>query len=309
MNQEFWENLCAIAGSDNVLADEPMKNHTTFRIGGPADYFVKPHSKEEIAGVLRTCREYAIPYFILGNGSNLLVSDAGYIGVIVRVAKNLSQIRIQGDIVEAQAGAMLSAVAAKALEASLAGMECVSGIPGTIGGAVFMNAGAYGGEMRDIVESVHVLTKDGKIIRLSNEDCQFGYRMSRIQTEDMTVLDVSLKLEPGDPSAIREKMDDLRTRRAEKQPLEYGSAGSTFKRLEGHYAGALIDEAGMRGFTVGGAMVSEKHAGFVVNVSGATAEDVRGVIRGVQEAVMEKSGVKLEPEVRMLGFEDTEDEE
>ncbi|MSS13507.1 UDP-N-acetylmuramate dehydrogenase [Porcincola intestinalis] len=301
--------LSALCGEDAVAAGALMSAYTTFRIGGPAALLVKPKTERQLADTILYLRRMELPYFVVGNGSNLLVSDAGYRGVIVRVAKNLSQIRIQGDIVEAQAGAMLSAVAAKALEVSLAGMECVSGIPGTIGGAVFMNAGAYGGEMKDIVESVHVLTRDGKIIRLSNEDCSFGYRTSRIQTEGMTVLDVSLKLEPGDPLMIREKMDDLRARRAEKQPLEYGSAGSTFKRPEGHYAGALIDEAGMRGFTVGGAMVSEKHAGFVVNVSGATAEDVRGVIRGVQEAVMEKSGVKLEPEVQMLGFEDTEDEE
>ena len=175
--------------------------------------------ERQLADTILYLRRMELPYFVVGNGSNLLVSDAGYRGVIVRVAKNLSQIRIRGDIVEAQAGAMLSAVAAKALEASLAGMECVSGIPGTIGGAVFMNAGAYGGEMKDIVESVHVLTKNGKILRLSNEDCRFGYRTSSIQTEGMTVLDVSLRLEPGDPLAIREKMDDLRTRRAAGRPL------------------------------------------------------------------------------------------
>lgn len=280
---------------------EPMSKHTTFRIGGPADFYLCPHSTKEVQQTVQICKEENLPYFILGNGSNLLVSDKGYRGVIIQLWKNFSDISVKDCCITAKAGALLSKVAAEALEEGLTGMEFASGIPGTIGGAVFMNAGAYGGEMKDIIKEVKVLDDQGEIRVLSNEEMKLGYRTSIVKEKGYTVLSAVLQLKKGDVSVIRETMEDLKNRRTSKQPLDMPSAGSTFKRPEGYFAGKLIMDSGLRGFSMGGAQVSEKHCGFVVNKGGATAEDVTALIREVQRRVKEKFGVELETEVRFLG--------
>lgn len=302
MNNNKIENkFCTCLGSDNVKLQEPMSKHTTFRIGGPADFYLCPHSTKEVQQTVQICKEENLPYFILGNGSNLLVSDKGYRGVIIQLWKNFSDISVKDCCITAKAGALLSKVAAEALEEGLTGMEFASGIPGTIGGAVFMNAGAYGGEMKDIIKEVKVLDDQGEIRVLSNEEMKLGYRTSIVKEKGYTVLSAVLQLKKGDVSVIREAMEDLKNRRTSKQPLDMPSAGSTFKRPEGYFAGKLIMDSGLRGFSVGGAQVSEKHCGFVVNKGGATAEDVTALIREVQRRVKEKFGVELETEVRFLG--------
>lgn len=302
MNNNKIENkFCTCLGSDNVKLQEPMSKHTTFRIGGPADFYLCPHSTKEVQQAVQICKEENLPYFILGNGSNLLVSDKGYRGVIIQLWKNFSDISVKGCCITAKAGALLSKVAAESLEAGLTGMEFASGIPGTIGGAVFMNAGAYGGEMKDIIKEVKVLDDQGEVRVLSNEEMKLGYRTSIVKEKGYTVLSAVLELKKGEPSVIRETMEDLKNRRTSKQPLDMPSAGSTFKRPEGYFAGKLIMDSGLRGFSVGGAQVSEKHCGFVVNKGGATAEDVTVLIREVQRRVKEKFGVELETEVRFLG--------
>ena len=298
---DLYRELCAAAGTEAVLVNEPMSRHTTFRIGGPADYFVMPSENGQIRDVIRMCREQAVPYYVMGNGSNLLVGDRGFRGVIIQIGRNMSRIDVAGTRIRVQAGALLSKVASAALEASLAGMEFASGIPGTLGGALRMNAGAYGGEMKDIVRGAEVLTAEGEIRQLLVDELGMGYRTSVIARNDYVALGAELSLEPGDPKEIRAKMEELKRRRIEKQPLEYGSAGSTFKRPEGHFAGKLIEEAGLRGYTVGGAQVSEKHCGFVINRGGATAADVMQLMRDVTERVKENSGVTLEPEVKRIG--------
>ena len=298
---DLYRELCAAAGTEAVLVNEPMSRHTTFRIGGPADYFVMPSENGQIRDVIRMCREQAVPYYVMGNGSNLLVGDRGFRGVIIQIGRNMSRIDVAGTRIRVQAGALLSKVASAALEASLAGMEFASGIPGTLGGALRMNAGAYGGEMKDIVRGAEVLTAEGEIRQLLVDELGMGYRTSVIARNDYVALGAELSLEPGDPEEIRAKMEELKRRRIEKQPLEYGSAGSTFKRPEGHFAGKLIEEAGLRGYTVGGAQVSEKHCGFVINRGGATAADVMQLMRDVTERVKENSGVTLEAEVKRIG--------
>ena len=302
MNNNKIENkFCTCLGSDNVKLQEPMSKHTTFRIGGPADFYLCPHSTKEVQQTVQICKEENLPYFILGNGSNLLVSDKGYRGVIIQLWKNFSDISVKDCCITAKAGALLSKVAAEALEEGLTVMEFASGIPGTIGGAVFMNAGAYGGEMKDIIKEVKVLDDQGEVRVLSNEEMKLGYRTSIVKEKGYTVLSAVLQLKKGDVSVIRETMEDLKNRRTSKQPLDMPSAGSTFKRPEGYFAGKLIMDSGLRGFSMGGAQVSEKHCGFVVNKGGATAEDVTALIREVQRRVKEKFGVELETEVRFLG--------
>lgn len=302
MENNSIENMfCMILGSDNVRLHEPMKKHTTFRIGGPADYYLCPHSTEEMQKILQICKENNIEFFILGNGSNLLVSDKGYRGAVIQLWKNFSDIIAEEKTITVKAGALLSKVAAEALEEGLTGMEFASGIPGTIGGAVVMNAGAYGGEMKDIIKEATVLTKEGEILTLSKEEMNFGYRTSVVKEKGYVVISVVLQLEKGDREKIRKVMDDLKERRVTKQPLDMPSAGSTFKRPEGYFAGKLIMDAGLRGFSVGGAQISEKHCGFVVNKGDATAADVLGLIREVQKRVQEQFGVTLEPEVKFLG--------
>lgn len=280
---------------------EPMKKHTTFRIGGPADYYLCPHSTEELQKILQICRENKLEFFILGNGSNLLVSDKGYRGVVIQLWKNFSDIETEDNTITVKAGALLSKVAAEALEESLTGMEFASGIPGTMGGAVMMNAGAYGGEMKDIIREVTVLTREGELLTLSKEEMNFGYRTSVVKEKGYVVISAELQLRKGDREEIRKVMDELKERRVTKQPLDMPSAGSTFKRPEGYFAGKLIMDAGLRGFSVGGAQISEKHCGFVVNKGDATAADVLGLIGEVQKRVQEKFGVALEPEVKFLG--------
>ena len=303
MNQNFYDKLNNVIAKDSILTDEPMSRHTTFRVGGPADFFVTPKAKEEVRDVIRICKEAGMPYYIIGNGSNLLVSDAGYRGVIVQIYKEMNEVKVEGDLVKAQAGALLSGIAAKALAAELTGFEFASGIPGTIGGACVMNAGAYGGEMKDVLESVTVLTGEGKIIELGRNELELGYRTSVIAKKGYIVLGAVLKLERGDGEKIKTYMDELKEKRVTKQPLEYPSAGSTFKRPEGYFAGKLIEDAGLRGFQVGGAQVSEKHCGFVINRDHATAADIMELMRQVQIRVKENSGVDLEPEVKRLGDE------
>lgn len=303
MNQSFYDKLNNVIGKDSILIDEPMSRHTTFRVGGPADFFVTPKAKEEVRDVIRICKEAGMPYYIIGNGSNLLVSDAGYRGVIVQIYKEMNEVKVEGDLVKAQAGALLSGIAAKALGAELSGFEFASGIPGTIGGACVMNAGAYGGEMKDVLESVTVLTGKGKIIELGRNELELGYRTSVIAKKGYIVLGAALKLERGDGEKIKTYMDELKEKRVTKQPLEYPSAGSTFKRPEGYFAGKLIEDAGLRGFQVGGAQVSEKHCGFVINRDHAAAADIMELMRQVQIRVKENSGVDLEPEVKRLGDE------
>ena len=303
MNKNFYDKLNNVIAKDSILLDEPMSRHTTFRVGGPADFFVTPKAKEEVRDVIRICKEAGMPYYIIGNGSNLLVSDAGYRGVIVQIYKEMNEVKVEGDLVKAQAGALLSGIAAKALGAELSGFEFASGIPGTIGGACVMNAGAYGGEMKDVLESVTVLTGEGKIIELGRNELELGYRTSVIAKKGYIVLGAVLKLERGDGEKIKTYMDELKEKRVTKQPLEYPSAGSTFKRPEGYFAGKLIEDAGLRGFQVGGAQVSEKHCGFVINRDHATAADIMELMRQVQIRVKENSGVDLEPEVKRLGDE------
>lgn len=301
MKKEFYDALAQLTAEKNVLTDEPMKKHVTFRVGGAADYFVSPESAEEVQKIILLCKEAGMPYYILGNGSNLLVSDHGYRGVIIQIYKSMSEVSVKGELVTAQAGALLSAIAAKAAEESLTGFEFASGIPGTIGGAAVMNAGAYGGEMKDVLEQVTVLTKEGELLTLPREELEMGYRTSRVARNQYIVLEAVIRLTYGEQKQIRETMNELKEKRTTKQPLEYPSAGSTFKRPEGYFAGKLIEDAGLRGFQVGGAQVSEKHCGFVINKDNATAAEVRELIRQVSERVKANSGVTLEPEVKMLG--------
>lgn len=293
--------FCTCLGSDNVYRNEPMRKHTTFRIGGPADFYLCPHSAKEIQKAVAICREEELPYFILGNGSNLLVSDQGYRGVVIQLWKNVSDILVEGCRIRAKAGASLAKIAGEALEEGLTGMEFAAGIPGTLGGAVVMNAGAYGGEMKDILQEALVMDEQGEIFTLKKEELHLGYRTSIIKEKGYIVLAAALELKPGDRKEIKEKMDELKQRRVEKQPLDMPSAGSTFKRPEGYFAGKLIMDAGLRGFSVGGAQISEKHCGFVVNTGKATANDVLTLIREVQKRVRDKFGVELETEVKFLG--------
>lgn len=284
-----------------ILFDEPMKNHTSFKIGGPADVLIIPEREEEIVNAIRFCRENQIKYFIMGNGSNLLVKDTGIRGAVIKVANGFDRIEVIGERVICQSGALLSKVAKYALKHSLTGFEFASGIPGTIGGAIAMNAGAYGGEMKDVVSKVKAIDRNNNIVEFTNADMNFRYRGSLVGDENLIVLGVELNLQKGDYSSIEAKMKDLTERRVSKQPLEYPSAGSTFKRPEGYFAGKLIEDAGLRGVRYGDAQVSEKHCGFVINVGEATFDHVITLIRMIQKVVYDKFNVKLEPEVKIIG--------
>lgn len=301
MTERIRKRFCEIISEDRVLVNEPMAGHTTFRIGGPADYFIEAADAEEIRWAIAVCREEGLPWFVLGRGSNLLVGDRGFRGVVLSVYREFQGIETEQETVRVKAGTLLTTLTGKLLEESLTGMEFASGIPGTVGGAVMMNAGAYGGEMKDIVREVTVLTPEGEILCLSAAEMKFGYRTSVVKEKEYIVLSAVLELKKGDPEEIRRKMQELKAKRVEKQPLEYPSAGSTFKRPEGYFAGKLIMDAGLAGARVGGAQVSEKHCGFVVNTNDATAADVRELMSRVQKTVEEKYGVRLEPEVRFLG--------
>lgn len=301
MDIEIYNKFCEIAGKEQVSCGEPMCRHTTFRIGGPAKYFLCPHSVEELKNILEFCRSRRLDYFVLGNGSNLLVSDQGYDGVVVQLYRNFSDITVDGTKMRVQAGALLSSVARKALEVGLTGFEFAGGIPGTLGGGAVMNAGAYGGELKDVLTEVTVLTKEGDILILPAKELQMGYRTSIIKTAGYIVLEAVIALQEGDQEMIRSRMRELTELRTSKQPLEYPSAGSTFKRPEGYFAGKLIMDAGLRGYQVGGAQIAEKHCGFVINKNGATARDVMQLMEEVTEKVQKQFGVTLEPEVKFLG--------
>ena len=301
MNEEIKQKFCREFGSDQVLLEEPMKRHTTFRIGGPAEVFVMPGNLEEVQRILEICRTEDLPYFILGNGSNLLVSDRGYRGVVIQLDRNFGEVKVEGTEIHASAGALLSTIAVAARRASLTGFEFAGGIPGTLGGAVVMNAGAYGGEMKDVLRKVMVMDQSGKVFEIPAEELQMGYRTSIIKTAGYIVLGAVLSLKEGNLEEIKMLTRKLSEQRTSKQPLEYPSAGSTFKRPEGYFAGKLIMDSGLRGYRVGGAQVSEKHCGFVINTGDTTAEDVRSLMKHVTEIVYAKFGVTLEPEVKFLG--------
>ncbi len=283
-----------------VRINEPMKRHTSFRAGGDAAWFVVPETTDELKAVLAACKKAAAPWYVVGNGSNLLVSDRGYPGVIISTEK-FDTLEIEGETVTAGAGVLLSKVANQAYKAGLTGFEFAAGIPGSVGGAAVMNAGAYGSEMKNVLTGVTVLTKEGEVLTVPAEDLELGYRTSVIPKAGYLLLEATFALTKGDPEAIRATMDDLAFRRKDKQPLEFPSAGSTFKRPEGHFAGKLIEDAGLKGFTVGGAAVSEKHAGFVINQGGATASDIYRLCKEVARIVACEFGVELEMEVKLLG--------
>ena len=285
----------------SVFINDPMKKHTTFRIGGKADFIAEPEKPEQIAELADLCKKEKVPFFIMGNGSNLLVSDDGYRGMIIHIADGMSRITVEGTRITAQAGASLIKTAVTAKQHGLTGMEFASGIPGSVGGAVYMNAGAYGGEMKHIITSVKVLDRDGQIYEIAGADMEFGYRHSKAEQDGLVVLEAVIELQTGDMDKIDEEMKRLAEARISKQPLEYPSAGSTFKRPEGYFAGKLIMDAGLRGYLVGEAQVSEKHCGFVINRGNATAADVRTLMQNVADIVEEKFGVRLEPEVKMIG--------
>lgn len=301
ISSAIYEFLSAQVPKENILFDEPMCRHTTFRVGGEARCFVRISDREQLRQIIPYLEQVEIPFFILGNGSNLLVGDKGYQGVILQIGDRINQITVDGERMIVQAGALLSRIAKAALEKELTGFEFASGIPGTIGGGVVMNAGAYDGEMKQVVERVTVMDRQGEILELSGDEMEFGYRTSIIKNRPFIVLEVCLKLSQGNGGDIRAKMEELTRKRKEKQPLEFASAGSTFKRPEGYFAGKLIMDAGLRGYSIGGACVSEKHCGFVVNTGKATAADVAEVIWEVQDRVKDRFGVILEPEVIFLG--------
>ena len=301
MDQKIIERFSNLLGNEKVRINEPMNRHTTFRIGGPADYFLLPSSSEEVKGILEICKEESLQYFILGNGSNLLVSDEGYRGVIIQLYRNYGGLTVEGTEIRAGAGVLLSQIAATARNEFLTGFEFAGGIPGTLGGAVVMNAGAYGGELKDVLKEAVVMDREGNIFTVPVEKLAMGYRTSLVKTAGYLVLEVVISLKKGSQEEIRDTMKDLADRRISKQPLEYPSAGSTFKRPEGYFAGKLIMDAGLRGYQVGGAQVSEKHCGFVINKGNATAADVCRLMADVQAKVQEQFGVTLEPEVKFLG--------
>lgn len=285
----------------NIRLQEPMSAHTTFRVGGPADCLVELENTLQLQKVQRYLQMVEVPFVVVGNGSNLIVSDEGYRGVVLQIGGSMNDIRVEGSRIVAQAGVQLSLVARTAMEHGLTGLEFASGIPGTVGGGVVMNAGAYGGEMSQVVSRVTVLNREGELLELDNETMEFGYRFSTIKHQPFIVTEVVFELQQGNASEIRERMEELAAKRREKQPLEYPSAGSTFKRPEGYFAGELIMKAGLKGLQIGGAQVSEKHCGFVINKGNATASDVMQVIGEVQTCVEDKFHVRLEPEIIFLG--------
>lgn len=297
ISEAVIQTIAGFVPWENIRRREPMNRHTTFRIGGEADCFVEIGSMEQLQKLQRYLRIVELPCLVMGNGSNLLVSDRGYAGVVLQIGPRMQQIRLEGDRMIVQAGALMSQVAKAAYEQELTGFEFACGIPGTIGGGVVMNAGAYGGELSQVVSQVKVIDREGNVLELDNETMEFGYRTSAIKSHPFTVVEVTLQLASGEKEAIRSRMNELAAKRREKQPLEYPSAGSTFKRPEGHYAGELIMKSGLRGYQIGGARVSDKHCGFIVNTGNASYEDVRDLIAYVQEKVKACFGVDLEPEV------------
>lgn len=300
MKEEFVKHLQSILREDQWALEENMSSHVTFRTGGPAEYYARPN-RQQIQPVLDLCSRFGVPWMVIGNGSNLLVGDGGVRGLVMEIGKMMDQVSVKGELVTAEAGALLSSVARHAARESLAGMEFASGIPGSVGGAVVMNAGAYGGEMKQIIKSASVLTPEGQELELSAEELDLGYRRSCIPGKGYIVLEAKLQLSKGSQQEISDRMEELKSKRLEKQPLEYPSAGSTFKRPQGYFAGKLIQDAGLRGYQVGGAQVSEKHCGFVINKEKALSRDIRQLITDVQIQVESQFGVHLEPEVKFVG--------
>ncbi len=302
MNKEFiYNSLLNILDKEDILVDEPMAKHISFRVGGPADILVKPRNEKQVQEIVSFSRNENIPYLIIGNGSNLLVKDGGIRGIVIKIAENFNEFSIENTTVKAQSGAMLSFMGKAIMRSSLAGFEFAAGIPGTLGGAIAMNAGAYGGEMKDIVKSVKLIDVNGNIVELSNEEMQFAYRRSILSKEEYIVLSAVLELKEGNYEEIRDVMKDLTNKRVTKQPLNLPSAGSTFKRPEGYFAAKLIEDSGLKGLTLRGAQVSDKHCGFVVNLGGAKAKDILDLIYVVKSTVYSKFGVMLEEEVKILG--------
>ncbi|MEG1458052.1 MAG: UDP-N-acetylmuramate dehydrogenase [Acetivibrio sp.] len=300
--QRFEKQLFDVVGKNKIKIKESMKIHTTFRIGGSAEYFINPETKEEIAETVKLCKKEKMPFYVMGNGSNLLVGDKGFSGVILQIGKNMDTFQIKEDgKVTADAGILLSKLAQETAKQGLSGFEFASGIPGTLGGAITMNAGAYGGEIKDVIVEATILDDHNQIKTLSKDELLLDYRRSIIQDKDYIVLGAVFQLQPGEPETIYARMNELNEKRREKQPLNYPSAGSTFKRPEGYFAGKLIEDAGLRGFQIGDAAVSQKHCGFVVNMGNATAAQVKELITEVDRVVFEKFKVHLEPEIRMIG--------
>lgn len=300
MTDRFWEQLTQFLPPERIWRQEPMSKHTTFQIGGPADYFAEPADEKELTALLKLAKEEEMPYFLLGKGSNLLVNDLGFRGLVIHFGSLWEQAEIEGEIVTAGCGMMLARLGQMVLKAELTGFEFAAGIPGTLGGAVYMNAGAYGGEMKDILLDVTVLDEEGRIVTLPVEALELAYRGSIFHRKDWCILKARMRLQKGDADAIRSRMQELAYQRQSKQPLTMPSAGSVFKRPEGYYAGALIQDCQLKGYRIGGAQVSEKHAGFIVNTGGATAEDVVNLVRHIQHQVWETFHVHLEPELRIL---------
>ncbi len=301
---KLYDKLQIVVAKEQIITDEPLSKHTTFRIGGPCDYFVNIKKEDELIGVIRLCRDEKVPYFLIGNGSNLLVADEGFRGVVLKIDDCSEEFTVQEEenslLVTGSAGMNLSSFAMKVGNLGLTGFEFAAGIPGTLGGAVFMNAGAYGGEIKDCIHCAKVVSFDGEVINLSKEELQLSYRNSIVQKEGYLILSATFRFVKGNKNEILQRIEELNRRRKEKQPLEYPSAGSTFKRPEGYYAGKLIMDAGLKGYRVGGAMVSDKHCGFVINTGNATAADVIQLIKDVSRIVNEKYHVVLEPEVRIF---------
>lgn len=306
---KVYNDFLNIVGEENVMLDEPMKKHITFRVGGPADILVKPKNEEQLKNILLYIKKEELPYIVIGNGSNLLVKDGGIRGVVVEISDNYNEFNINGNKIEIQAGALLSKIGSAALKAELKGFEFASGIPGSFGGALAMNAGAYGGEIKDIVKTVKVMDSDGNIFELKNEDMNFGYRKSIIVEKGYIALSAVVELEKGNYDEIKSTMDDLKERRTSKQPLNFASAGSTFKRPEGYFAGKLIQDSGLKGISIGDAQVSEKHSGFVINRGNATAKQLLDLMFAVKSTVNAKFGVMLEEEVKIIGEDLVEENE
>ena len=304
MNQYLkYRNLFEKIYSENeMMIDENMSNHIYFKVGGPADILVSPSSIDQLLETLKICKENNIPYYIIGNGSNLLVKDGGIRGVVIKLV-NLNKIQSRGNFIKAEAGVLLKDVSKRAVENSLTGFEFACGIPGSVGGAVFMNAGAYDGEIKNVIKEAEVIDQNGNLIFLDKEQLELGYRTSKVMKENYVVVSALFQLEEGNEEKIQGRVDELTAKREEKQPLEYPSAGSTFKRPEGYFAGKLIQDAGLKGYSIGGAAVSSKHSGFVINKGGATAKDILDLIAHIQKEVKDQFGVDLYPEVRILGEE------
>ena len=302
MNKELvYNDLLKIVDKEDIKIDEPMKKHISFRVGGPADILVRPKTEQQLSDILKYISKNELPYLIIGNGSNLLIKDGGIRGIVIEFGDNFNNFEIKDNIITAQAGTLLAVIGKAALREGLTGFECISGIPGSLGGGLAMNAGAYGGEIKSVVKSVRVMNPQGEIFEFTNEQMKFEYRRSVLTNSDYIVLSAELELKKGNYDEIKELMLDLTNRRTTKQPLNLPSAGSTFKRPEGHFAGKLIDDCGLRGLTLRGAQVSEKHCGFVVNIGEATAKDILDLIYVVKSTVLNKYGIMLEEEVKILG--------